>query len=275
MLGHGYLIYEEWKSQIDLWRLDLGGGPPLEQSALTSTAWEWMPSRSPDGKRVAFLSNRSGITEVWISDREDSSPRRLSHFDVDVSGRLAWSPDGQTIAVAVPAATTAFDLWSLDSTTGAAQQLTFDAGDELAPVYSPDGRELLFTSSRAGGWQIWALDLASGGVRQVTEDGAFACLPSADGTDLLYTKPDRSGIWRRKTDGEEELVVPDLPPSFWTDWWVDGSDLYAIVPDDKWLFHLVQLARSRLKRSLRADPTGGARRSAAGGFRRLGADPLG
>ena len=73
-----------------------------------STAWslpagsyvDHAPSWSPDGSRLAFLSDRTGTEQVWVSGL-DGETRQLTHFALGVSGQPAWSPDGRHLAVVV------------------------------------------------------------------------------------------------------------------------------------------------------------------------------
>ncbi len=89
---------DEDSSGTDLFMVPLAGGPPLQ---LTSTGAESDPRFSPDGRFLAFLSDREGEhTQVWLLDRRGGEGVQLTDFDADVSD-LAWSPDGKRLALVV------------------------------------------------------------------------------------------------------------------------------------------------------------------------------
>jgi tricorn protease len=80
----------------------------------------------------------------------------------------AVSPDSSELAFV-----SGGDIWSVAARGGEARLLVSDPATESKPVYSPDGRQLAFVSTRTGGGDIYVLDLASGRVRRLTvDDGA-------------------------------------------------------------------------------------------------------
>src|SRR5215475_8264165 len=90
------LVYSELISDTNLWRVDLQSPEGAEAPILASTRSDNNPSYSPDGKRIAFESNRSGNQEVWVADADGSNASQL--VDTGRSGSPRWSFDGQRIA---------------------------------------------------------------------------------------------------------------------------------------------------------------------------------
>ena len=166
----------------DLWLASWDGA---QQVRLTrSPAGEHAPRWSPDGRRIAFLSDRDDpheVDQLWLFDRAGGEPERLTNLPGGVSD-LAWSPDGRRLALIVsdpdPGAKAPGDsstkapapividrfqfkedetgwvrgqrdhLWLYDVASRAATQLLTGDYDEALPSWSPDGRSIAFVSRR-------------------------------------------------------------------------------------------------------------------------------
>jgi dipeptidyl aminopeptidase/acylaminoacyl peptidase len=80
----------------DIYALPIGGG---EARALTSgVAWDMQPRYSPDGRAIAFTSDRSGGDNVWVMDRDGSHPAPVTKEDFRLTNSPVWSPDGDFLA---------------------------------------------------------------------------------------------------------------------------------------------------------------------------------
>ncbi len=132
---------------------------PLE--GVTSPAW------SPDGRQLVFSGNKGGITDLYIVDRDGRNLRRLTN-DRNGDMQPQWSPDGKTIVFASDrGAQTDFDnlrfsRWQVslyDMETGRISVVPQQAGQNLNPMWSPDGKALAFVSDRTGIPNIFIYDL--------------------------------------------------------------------------------------------------------------------
>lgn len=93
------LIYEDARPRQRLHRVRLGGGDAPEfEPILVTTHTERDADFSPDGTRLAFVSDRSGALELWLADSDGERPERLTDSGPDGIGRPRWSPDGERIA---------------------------------------------------------------------------------------------------------------------------------------------------------------------------------
>jgi Tol biopolymer transport system component/DNA-binding winged helix-turn-helix (wHTH) protein len=135
--GHR-LVYLQSSTNTNIWQLDLQGSPAQAHKLIASSADQESASISPDGRRIAFESDRSGAIEIWVCDGDGSNVLRLTSFGV-MSGTPRWSPDGGLIA---------FDsrlggesnLYTVDPAGGVPTKLNIDVTDNSVPSWSPDGK---------------------------------------------------------------------------------------------------------------------------------------
>jgi serine/threonine-protein kinase len=179
----------------DIWSLDVASGA-LRQLT-TSPSLDINPSFSPDGSTIAFHSDQGGRLELWVMNADGTSPRQLTKNGAGVGHFLPWSPDGKQIylrsgdAAATPSRIAVADgrmepvpvrggshmslnldgsvvsdvvghrrLWA-SSLAGSADS-TFAFDDPAVrvdyPVWSPDGRWILFDRTKPEGGDIWLME---------------------------------------------------------------------------------------------------------------------
>ena len=112
-----------------------------EKTAVTNSPWrERSQTWSPDGRRIAYLSDESGDEEVWVYDMTSGQRRKLT-TQPSVKADLTWAPNSQKLAY-----TGANRLWEVDATGGAARELAFnEAGGFTIGGYTSDGNWLSYT----------------------------------------------------------------------------------------------------------------------------------
>ncbi|MGH2406166.1 MAG: hypothetical protein ACRDGN_17160, partial [bacterium] len=136
------------------------------------------PTYSPDGQRVAFVSTRPGLPQVYVMAADGTDQQLFAPFDYGVTGSSNapdWSPDGQSVAFHRDVGGT-LQIFVLDARTRAVRQLT-SLGRNEDPTWAPDSRHLAFVSDRSGYRQLWIIDLETGRIRPLLQQSG-ARLPA-------------------------------------------------------------------------------------------------
>ena len=107
------------------------------------------PTWSPDGKKVAFVSNRGGSPQIYTITLTTKTLRRMT-FQGNYNQTPAWSPRGDLIAFTGRDERNVFDLFTVDAQTQKVTRLTQSQGHNEEPSWAPNGRLIVFTSTRAG-----------------------------------------------------------------------------------------------------------------------------
>jgi TolB protein len=125
------------------------------------------PTWSPTGRELAFISDRSGSAQIYIMDAEGTNVRRLTSSGFNTQPR--WSPKGDAIAFTSRQGN--HDIWAISPDGSNLRRLTAGPGDNESSSWSPNGRHLVFQSSRLGGTQLYTM-LGDGSEQQVLTGGS-------------------------------------------------------------------------------------------------------
>jgi Tol biopolymer transport system component len=221
------LAYEQRLQDINISQIEVGTATQPRRPATTliaSTRVEAGPQFSPDGTRIAFGSDRSGSSEIWMCDTAGSNLVQLTSSG-GFKGTPRWSPDGRRIA---------FDgQWGIhviDVDGGPSRRVASDTPDGVVPSWSRDGQWIYFASTRTGRSEVWKVPAAGGQAVQITKRGGFAAFESQDGKSLYYAKGIRTdGLWTVAVNGGEEAPVLDFPKaSFWGYWALVETGIYFV-----------------------------------------------
>lgn len=134
------------------------------------------PAWSPDGKRLAFVSDRTGAPQVYVMNADGSNQRRLT-FQGSYNTHPAWSPDGRWIAYESRIGGQ-FDLWVTDPEGSVVYPLVQHPRSDESPSWAPNSRKLAFSSRRRGRADIYVVDLNGENLRRITEAAGENTAPS-------------------------------------------------------------------------------------------------
>jgi eukaryotic-like serine/threonine-protein kinase len=229
------LAFVQTHIDTDTWEIGMSGSPPRGHSprkVISSSRRDDGPQLSPDGRKIAFESHRSGRNEVWICDRNGANAVQMTRFGA-VTGTPRWSPDGRRIAFDSDKEGQV-DVYVLEVAGGLPLRLTPEGSLDAVPSWSADGRWVYFGSNRTGSFEVWKMPAEGGPALQVTRNGGFAAFESPDGSRLYYAKFEAAGIWTVPVNGGEEQPVHDLPPTgYWGYWGIGHRGLYFVNPEAK------------------------------------------
>jgi TolB protein len=127
------------------------------------------PTWSPSGTQIAFTSDRSGTPQIYIVGADGLNlSKKTSESYAD---RPTWSPAPFNEIAFAARSGPGFDIRVLDLSTGATKAITFGEGTNESPAFSPNGRHLVFTSTRSGKAQVFTMARDGKNVRQMTKAG--------------------------------------------------------------------------------------------------------
>jgi imidazolonepropionase-like amidohydrolase/Tol biopolymer transport system component len=253
----------------DLYVMPIGGG---EARALTTgMAWDMHPAYSPNGRWIAFTSDRGGGDNIWIVDRDGSNPRQVSKESFRLLSQPDWTPDSDFIVARKHFTSTrslgAGEMWLYHRSGGEGLQLTkkrTEQKDTGEPAFSPDGRYLYFSDDATPGgvfeyskdvngqiYVIQRLDREKGEVEPFVTGpgGSIRPTPSPDGKSLAFIRRVRHKSTLYVMDlasGRETPVFDGLDRDMQETWAIHGVyPSMAWTPDNK---ALVVWAGGKIKR---------------------------
>jgi len=172
---------------------------------------------SPDGTRIAFVSNRDGFGEIWTSKTDGSDPKKLTAMQRPYTDSPRWSPDGSTLVFSTTEGDNR-DIYTVPAGGGAPRRMTTAPSEEGRPNWSADGKWIYFRSNSGGAMNIWRIPATGGTPEQVTTDEGYEAFASADGVWLYFTKQrSKLGLWRIRTEtkGPGEKVGENIREGYW------------------------------------------------------------
>jgi len=180
----------------DIWLLDVASGKATRFTS--DPAWEAFPTWSPDGSRIIFTSNRSGVFDLYQKASNGAGTEELFHKSSEGKGPTSWSPDGRFLLYYSLGQPTHVRLLAASGPADRAPVPVVDPQfSSITARFSPDGRWIAYTSNESGSDEISVrpFDAARGipGAPVVlTSDGGRTPLWRGDGKEIFYF--DRAGI---------------------------------------------------------------------------------
>ena len=231
------LAFATERFDLNIWRIDLKGRdqkPSVPSRFLASTQLDMYPAYSPDGRRIAFMSQRSGTDEIWICDSDGSKTVQLTSLAGSAIYGPSWSPDNQNIALTVAQKGLKEDIYVVSVNGGVPRRMTTDPAEDKWPYWSHDGKWIYFSSTRSGREEIWKMPSTGGNAVQITRNSGDSPYESTDGKFLYYLKgwPDAVSVWRASVDGSQEVKVLDSVHSE-GQWAIGKAGIYFFKTPDK------------------------------------------
>ena len=127
------------------------------------------PTWSPTGKQIAFTSDRTGSPQIWVMNDDGSEPHKITNEEN--CDRPTWSISPNNEIAYASRTGAGYDIKIYDFATGSSRTITDGIGSNESPAFSPNGRHLAFTSTRAGKAQIFLIDRDGKNLQQITRTG--------------------------------------------------------------------------------------------------------
>jgi Tol biopolymer transport system component len=223
------LAFQTITRDADIHMMDLEAG--LVQDTIqsrpfsNSTRVEASARFSPDGNRIAFVSHRSGVPEIWVAGRDGSGLRQITSLGAEQLVVGGWSPDGADIAFDAAIEGNS-DVYVVGADGGRLRRLTSEPSTDGIPSWSGDGRWIYFASTRGGVMpDVWRIPAGGGEAVRITHTGGFEPKESPDGRFLFYLDGYPAGLRATGTarvirvplgGGEEQVVLDHVQPFLWS-----------------------------------------------------------
>ncbi len=172
----------------DIYLMDTGR--ELSVNLTRNRAEDDWPVWSPDGGRIAFVSNRAGDYGIYVMGSSGSAPARIG--EATTKGSLSWSPDGSALVFTDYAD---YGLKIIDVDTGEIEDRFFRVASAIEPVWSPDGTQIAFVSLRDRNAEVYVVDANGGEARNLSRNRGADDDPawSPDGRWLAF-QTERTGF---------------------------------------------------------------------------------
>jgi serine/threonine protein kinase len=154
------IVYQVWTWNPEIWRVSGRDRSRPAEKLAASTRAEINAQYSSDGSRIVFQSDRSGNSEIWVSNSDGLNPVQLTSLESS-SGTPRWFPDGKRVVFDSQKEGQS-EIYVIDTDTRVPRRLTSDPTDDVTPSVSHDGNWVYFSSTRTGRWEIWRMPAEGG-----------------------------------------------------------------------------------------------------------------
>ena len=250
------LAYSSLSTSINIWRSDLLHPEAPAAELIPSSRAQFDAQYSPDGKRIAFASLRSGVPGVWISDEDGSNLAQISN-PAQLSGSPQWSPDGNKIGFD-SLSPHGWEIYVADVTERVPRKLVTNISGVVRPHWSRDGKWIYFSSGEPGRMGVYRCP-ASGGDAIALSNDVVGISPqeSFEGKTVYFASHEEKSTLKKVAlpgqPGTESEVegLPSLSSSgLWT---LSPGGIYFVPADESRSLRYFDFASKQIRPILEAD----------------------
>jgi Tol biopolymer transport system component/DNA-binding winged helix-turn-helix (wHTH) protein len=250
------LAYSSVTSGLNIWRRDLLVPEAPAVELIPSSRAQFDARYSPDGKRIAFASLRSGVATVWISDEDGSNLVQISN-PVQWSGSPQWSPEGNKIAFD-SLSPNRWEIYVADVAERKPRKLVTNISGVIKPHWSRDGKSIYFRSLEPGRTGAYRCPASGGDAVLVSKDiDAINPQESLDGKTIYFASQLQKSTLKKValpaqpgTESEVEGFPRLSSPNFWT---FSANGIYFVPADAPKSVRYFDFATRRIRPIFEAD----------------------
>jgi len=215
---------------VEVFMMNTDGSSPTKLT--NNTAGDISGPISPNGTKIAFVSDRSGsAAHLYVMDADGSNVQQLTSSGAQVipTGSMSWSPDGSTL-VFVDDRSGNDEIYSIGADGSGEQRLTNNSAADTHPHWSPDGSKIVYSSETDGDSEIYTMNPDGTGRQKLTDDTDYngTARWAPDGSKIAFAS-DRSGntnlhIMNADGTGVQQVTSTTAEDGF-PSWSPDGSEL--------------------------------------------------
>jgi len=217
--GSRIWITDVYRRNLREFKTDTHPDPVFKDGSWRGRVDEGAPAWSPDGSRIAFVSNASGSSDIWVVRQDGSNPTQLTS-DLAIVSSPNWSPDSsQLVFAASRSGSRSRDIWLVSADGTSQRKLTNLTGYEDSPAFSPDGTRLVFMSTAdparrsALALNLMIINVDGTGLCQLTTGNFRDYQPSWSRAGVVFHRSSQVGgiccdLWLIQPDGSELQGLP-------------------------------------------------------------------
>ena len=210
------IAYSILRQNADIWKLPIsletGRSTGDPEEVIVTTREDSRGVWSPDGRMIAFNSDRTGEMNIWLYSIDDGSVYQLTKGPGG-DFQPNWSPDGKQLAFFSARSGNA-DIWLVEVETGDLKQISKNSSLDINPFFSSDGKFIAYQSDQGGRKELWVMNADGTNQRQLTNTGIGGHFMrwSVDKNSIIFISPydDISGTVQVSLTGGDPEYFSDI-----------------------------------------------------------------
>lgn len=219
--------YQEARYQANLWLHDIETG--AKSSIVASPKYDNHPAYAPDGKSIAFATNKHGYSSIWLYDFALQQQRLVLSIPDKSLFSPYWSPSGEKLLISAMGEQ-GYQCFELILETGFFKQVQVDDTPITNCIYSTEQNILAIT--KHAGQVSHAISFLDGGAQVQLNMDAVSRVRAVDDQTYIYALTHQKGLYKYSVESQQSsLLIANYPKSFSTFWEIRNKKLYYIHPE--------------------------------------------
>ncbi len=226
------LVFQDIRYNANIWQVSLSNKINQPIPLIQSIKYNNFPAWSPDGKQVAFVSNRFGRGEIWLYSTTSKKQTQLFSLPDKELILPVWSEDGSRMLVTARGGASHYQCYEFDVSHKKYQLLFPDAPAHYGCIYSSGGEIIAISKNTSEVSRLLKFD-TDGHIKPLTDFGVSQIALSKFNT-IIYSRTDKDGLYSMSVDGNnKKILVRDFNHKLQGNWTIQGSHLYYLKLNKK------------------------------------------